>query len=407
MGSILLFLFGAALGGQLNRAIYRWAWNQRSFSPWSAPPPGASARTWWDCVPIVGWWFLRREAPIQGKLFWLRPMLLELVVGLGLPTLYLWETGGRLLPAPLQPPADHLLTTLQWTFLAHGILFALMWVATFIDIDEKTIPDFVTVPGTIVAFAFAFLLPQTLLPVMPPPPPAPAPILMSSPNPWPPVLDSVYGLWIGLACFLGWCYGLLPKTIYGRRGVRKAMTYLVASIQRHPLSKWIGLMAIVGSVVIAAAWQWTAGTLAWHAFLSSLIGMAFAGGLVWAIRIVSGYVLGVEAMGFGDVTLMAMIGAFLGWQAAMVTFFLAPFTSLAIAVTQYLITGRRDIPFGPFLCAAAAIVVIYWEIIWAGWGPYFRLGLVIPMIVLVAIALMGVLLAIIQVLKRLVGMTPS
>ena len=34
-------------------------------------------------------------------------------------------------------------------------------------------------------------------------------------------------------------------------------------------------------------------------------------------------------MGFGDVNLMGMIGAFMGWQAAVLTFFLAPFFGLA------------------------------------------------------------------------------
>ena len=48
-----------------------------------------------------------------------------------------------------------------------------------------------------------------------------------------------------------------------------------------------------------------------------------------------------EAMGFGDVTLMAMIGAFLGWQAAVLTFFLAPFFGLAHALWK-LVVYRRE-----------------------------------------------------------------
>ena len=44
------------------------------------------------------------------------------------------------------------------------------------------------------------------------------------------------------------------------------------------------------------------------------------GGIVWAVRIIASQALGVEAMGFGDVTLMCMIGAFVGWQPALLIF---------------------------------------------------------------------------------------
>ena len=187
----------------------------------------------------------------------------------------------------------------------------------------------------------------------------------------------------------------------------RAAAFLLASIVRHPLSKWLGVLWAAGMVLLTALWWTLTPTLAWQTLLSSLLGLGFAGGLVWAVRIVSGYVLGVEAMGFGDVTLMAMIGAFLGWQAAMMTFFLAPFTSLLLALGQYVLTGRRDIPFGPFLCSAAAIVVVGWNAAWGGWGPYFELGMFIPYVIAAAIALMGILLACLQVFKRLLGLTPA
>ena len=49
-----------------------------------------------------------------------------------------------------------------------------------------------------------------------------------------------------------------------------------------------------------------------------------------------------EAMGFGDVTLMAMIGAFLGWQAAVLTFFLGPFFGLAHALWKLVQLSSRN-----------------------------------------------------------------
>ena len=57
-------------------------------------------------------------------------------------------------------------------------------------------------------------------------------------------------------------------------------------------------------------------------------------GLTWSVRFLGTLAFRREAMGFGDVTLMAMIGAFLGWQAAVLTFFLAPFFGLAHALWQ-------------------------------------------------------------------------
>ena len=87
----------------------------------------------------------------------------------------------------------------------------------------------------------------------------------------------------------------------------------------------------------------------------------------------------------------------------MMIFFLAPFTSLAIALAQWIITGRRDIPFGPFLCAAATILLIAWSPIWQGWGDVFSLGFDIPLILVLAILLMVVLLGVLQVAKRLFG----
>ena len=59
-------------------------------------------------------------------------------------------------------------------------------------------------------------------------------------------------------------------------------------------------------------------------------------------------------MGFGDVTLMMMVGAFLGWQAGVVIFFLAPFAGLVVGVLQLVLRRDDEIPYGPFLCLAHA-----------------------------------------------------
>lgn len=66
-----------------------------------------------------------------------------------------------------------------------------------------------------------------------------------------------------------------------------------------------------------------------------------------------------ESMGGGDVKLLAMIGAFLGWQKAIVTFFLAPFFGAIIGIINLLVKKDHTIPYGPFLSLSALISLFF------------------------------------------------
>ncbi|HTZ10890.1 MAG TPA: prepilin peptidase [Candidatus Margulisiibacteriota bacterium] len=66
-----------------------------------------------------------------------------------------------------------------------------------------------------------------------------------------------------------------------------------------------------------------------------------------------------ESMGGGDVKLLAMIGAFLGWEKALFTFFLAPFLGLAIGLFNMIAKKDHTIPYGPFL-SIAAVISLFW-----------------------------------------------
>jgi leader peptidase (prepilin peptidase)/N-methyltransferase len=66
-----------------------------------------------------------------------------------------------------------------------------------------------------------------------------------------------------------------------------------------------------------------------------------------------------HSMGGGDVKLLAMIGAFLGWRQAIFTFFLAPFLGIGIGLVNLCIRKVHILPYGPFLSLAAFMSIFF------------------------------------------------
>jgi leader peptidase (prepilin peptidase)/N-methyltransferase len=109
-----------------------------------------------------------------------------------------------------------------------------------------------------------------------------------------------------------------------------------------------------------------------------LKGVLVGGGIIWIIRVLGTLAFRREAMGSGDIHILALIGAFLGWQVALVTPFLAAFVGLVPALWKFVIyfgkrlAGRkfspsdREMPFGPYLSVAALILMMAWPWIWKG-----------------------------------------
>lgn len=97
--------------------------------------------------------------------------------------------------------------------------------------------------------------------------------------------------------------------------------------------------------------------LGWKA---SLYGIALGGGSLWAVA--EGYRLITkrEGMGFGDVKLLAALGAFLGWEAVLFIILIGSVVGALVGlVAAWAARGGRymEIPFGPFLSFAAALYV--------------------------------------------------
>jgi prepilin signal peptidase PulO-like enzyme (type II secretory pathway) len=351
---------------------------------------------------LFGW---LRERP-QGKAFtevgWLRPFIVELVVGLGFAGLYIWEIE-RLSTSflPLGAKADTgLLAVLHAQYLAHVILLGLMFAVSLIDLDEKTIPDELTIPGTLIGLAFAAITTQAgLLNVtfVTPTGTIPHGLHIVSPNEWWRDFDGPLGLLLGVLVIVAWCAALLPRTWYNRHGWCRAVQLCWARIVREPVTWRITAM---GSIVVAAVtWVWSVGGDSWQALLSAIVGLAVGGATVWAIRVMGSLALGREAMGFGDVILLAMVGAYLGWQPVLFAFFLAPFGGLVMGLFNYFSRGEHDLPYGPFLCSGAALSVVFWQPIWIWARPMFEFSLLVPGALAVCLVLCGLLLRVMRILR--------
>ncbi|MBI1776078.1 MAG: prepilin peptidase [Proteobacteria bacterium] len=105
-----------------------------------------------------------------------------------------------------------------------------------------------------------------------------------------------------------------------------------------------------------------AGPDGWPKPIDGLAGAALGGGLLWVVRAVYRRFRGIEALGLGDVKLMAVAGAWVGWQGLSSVLLVAALgTLLAIGLVRLAgrrVGGRERIPFGPGLALGCLATVL-------------------------------------------------
>ena len=114
-----------------------------------------------------------------------------------------------------------------------------------------------------------------------------------------------------------------------------------------PLTGW--LLRMMGAT--------TAGPVAGLA--ASVIGMGVGAGVIYAAAVLGKALFRKEAMGFGDVKFMGMAGAFIGWQGALLTFFVACVLGAVVGIALLIRHRDTHIPFGPYLAAGALVVMLH------------------------------------------------
>src|SRR2546425_115307 len=106
---------------------------------------------------------------------------------------------------------------------------------------------------------------------------------------------------------------------------------------------------------LASAPVWAA------SMFGSALGAVVGGGSLWLVREAYYRFRHVEGMGLGDVKMMLMVGAFLGWQLTLLTIFLGSLLGSLVGVLLILLRGgtmKMQIPFGVFLGPAAIIALL-------------------------------------------------
>ncbi len=146
-----------------------------------------------------------------------------------------------------------------------------------------------------------------------------------------------------------WYYGpttlLMSRLVFG-----SALIVLFAiDLEHHLLPNVITLPGIVAGLLFSLATE--------PGWLASVLGVLVGGGVLYALAEIYYRVRHEEGLGMGDVKMLAMIGAFIGWKLTLVALMLASLTGSVIGLLL-IATGRggmkHALPFGTFLALGAA-----------------------------------------------------
>lgn len=375
----VLFIFGSVFGSLLNVCIYRLPREERFWQalrhlvyPPSHCPRCGERIKWYDNIPILGWMVLRGRCRNCRGTIAIRYPLIELLTGLLFVALYgfevpdWWRFVNSSVYHPLGPTGSiwsvwfSPLAVQHWRYAVHLVLIVALIVATFIDIDLRIIPDAVTLPAMAFGSLANLALGQVYI----------APLWYQTP-----AMGAQAGLGLGLIQML------VPQAL---------------------IPGWLMTWPAFRGVPL---WMTTHPHL--HGLLVSLAGIVVGGGSIWAVRLVGRWALKREAMGFGDVVLMAMIGSFIGWQGTLIVFVLSLACAVVIAVPQWLIWRDHELPYGPYLSVGTLLLLVSASNVWPWFDTHvFALGpLLVPMALFMALALGGMLFAW-RGVQKLLGLAP-
>ena len=356
-----VFAAGACVGSFINLIAWRLPRGQGIVQPESRCGACGRSLAWFENIPVLSCLILRGRCRTCGTKFGFEHVLVE--VGLGA---LFFATYFLLYAGPWRFPA----TEQSWWWTRNGpmatlpamlaILICWSTLATVSLIDARTfyVPIRMTAAATIAAFVLWRM--QALVPSIADAFPRgrwgldilPVRVCVASVAAMLGLLVSCVLLWRGLIprSFIDYEQEFIPASVI-RMEMFKEFLFLLPIIVAFVIGYWLGTMPIIQARCEVA----TFGVYGMCSF-----GFLVGGGIIWFTRIFASLAFGREAMGLGDVHILGVAGATLGWKIATITFFMAPFIALSwLAISGGLnrILGQknREIPYGPYLAIACVI----------------------------------------------------
>ena len=127
-----------------------------------------------------------------------------------------------------------------------------------------------------------------------------------------------------------------------------------------------------------------------HDVFDALIGAALGGGILYALDKLTVALAKKRGMGFGDVKLLAMLGAFLGWKSVFIIIMIASLIGSVIGITLLLVhkkmgpqtegapQGGHYLPFGPYLALAGLLYLFFGEWMIAAYMSFLHVPETLP-----------------------------
>ncbi|MDD4203376.1 MAG: prepilin peptidase [Candidatus Omnitrophica bacterium] len=156
-------------------------------------------------------------------------------------------------------------------------------------------------------------------------------------------------------------YGLVPKMFIYFILFSSLIIASFIDFDIQEIPDVITLPGIVIGLLLAVIYPQMFDSTRLQALKESFVGVLVGGGSLLCLGLIGELLFKKEAMGGGDIKLLAMIGAFLGWQVALLTFFIAPFFGIFAGIAAKLKKGSEFIPYGPHIVFAAFMCLLWGE----------------------------------------------